>query len=53
MVPIQIDFNKISKALTESLEMVKQMQSVPHSALEQIESAQKQLQQALTYKLSR
>ena len=53
LIPIQIDFNKISKALSGSLEMVKQTQSVPLSALQQLESAQKQLQKALTYKLSR
>lgn len=53
MFPLQTDFNKISRALSVSLEMVKQAQSVPLSALQQLELAQKQLQQALTYNLSR
>lgn len=53
MFPIQIDFNKISKALSISLETAKQAQSVPLASLEQIELAQKQLQEALTFNLSR
>lgn len=48
-----IDFDKISKALSGSLETAKQDQSVPETALQQIETAQEQLQQALSYNLQR
>lgn len=53
MDPIQIDFIKISRALALSLETMKQSEKVPHFALLQLESAQKQLQEALYYNMSR
>jgi hypothetical protein len=53
MFPLQIDFYKISQALSISLETAKQAGGIPHSSLEQIELAQKQLWDALSYNLSR
>lgn len=53
MFDSSIDFDKISKALSGSLETVKQDQSVQETALQQIETAQEQLQQALSYNLQR
>ncbi len=53
MFPSQIDFNKISQALSDSLEKVKQDQSVPLHALQQLELAQKQFQDAWSFNLSR
>lgn len=46
-----IDFNKISKALTESIETIQQDQTIPENVKQQIESAREQFQQALSFNL--
>lgn len=47
-----IDFNRISQVLTETLEVVKAEQDSSSAALKQLENAQNELQQALSFSLS-
>ncbi|MBU8879045.1 hypothetical protein BGM26_08605 [Bacillus sp. FJAT-29790] len=47
-----IDFNKISRALTDTIEAVKDDNNFSNTALEQLENAQNELQQALSFSLS-
>ncbi|MED3571992.1 hypothetical protein ACTHO0_11525 [Cytobacillus praedii] len=52
MYSARIDFNKISQSLTETIEAVKADQNLSPSALEQLQNAQNELQQAMTYSFS-
>lgn len=53
MYDSRIDFNKISQSLTDTIEAIKEEQDVLSSkALEQLQHAQSELQQAMTYSFS-
>lgn len=53
MYDSRIDFNKISQSLTDTIEAIKEEQDVLSSkALEQLQNAQNELQQAMTYSFS-
>ena len=47
-----VDFNKISQALTDTIEVIKSEQDLAASVLEDLENAKNELQQAMSYSLS-
>ncbi|WP_185150631.1 hypothetical protein [Cytobacillus dafuensis] len=44
-----IDFNKISQALTDTIEAIKDEKDLSFTALEQLKNAQHDLQQAISF----
>ncbi|MFE8695715.1 hypothetical protein ACFYKT_04985 [Cytobacillus sp. FJAT-53684] len=52
MYSSMIDFNKISQSLAETIEAIRNEQDLSPFALEQLENAQNELQQAMSYSLS-
>ncbi|MBP2241321.1 ABC-type transporter Mla subunit MlaD [Cytobacillus eiseniae] len=48
----KIDFNQISQSLSDKVEALMSEQDFSASALEQLQKAQNELQQALSYSLS-
>ncbi|MBY0122644.1 hypothetical protein [Bacillus sp. S/N-304-OC-R1] len=47
-----IDFNKISQVLSNTIEAVKEDQNLSSVAIEQLQTAQNELQQAMTFSIS-
>jgi hypothetical protein len=52
MYDTRIDFNKISQTLADTMEAIKADQNLSPSALEQLQNAQSELQQAMSYSFS-
>lgn len=52
MFPFQVDFHKIAQALELTKQTMKGEETIPPSAIKQLETAQKQYEEALYYNIT-